>query len=105
MMFGRKKVETAPIKEDVIESEEKATFTTITEPALSVEDDPFKALPDTKELVEEMFGDALDRFFVVDSKLVSGEKLAVIRLEDFYQIVCDRLHVDPESTQYSSYAS
>ena len=52
-----------------------------------------------------MFGDALDRFFVVDSKLVSGEKLAVIRLEDFYQIVCDRLHVDPESTQYSSYAN
>jgi hypothetical protein len=70
-----------------------------------VEDDPFKALPDAKELVEEMFGDALDRFFVVDSKLVSGEKLAVIRLEDFYQIVCDRLNVDPESTQYSSYAS
>lgn len=96
-MFGKKvKPETAPVKDDVVE--EQATFAQIvTEPTVKK--------TDNKELVEEMFADALDRFFCADSKLVPGEKLCVIRLEDLYLILCDRLGVDPKDTQYSNYAS
>lgn len=64
-----------------------------------------KERADKIRTVETMMDDALDNFFATVSPNNPQETLAVIRLEDFYRIICDRLGVDPESTNYSAYGS
>ena len=60
--------------------------------------------PDHRKTVEKIMSDAIDRFFVTDNPH-DHEPLDVIRLADLYAIVCSNLGVDPDSTDYSSYAN
>lgn len=104
-MFGRKRnqVTTEPIKEET-EMTASATADNTETMAASEEFLQFDASTSNKEIVEKAMNDALNCFFCVDSKIVRGESLAVIRLEDVYNILCKRLDVDPQSTQYAAYA-
>ena len=53
--------------------------------------------------IEGMMDDALDHFFTAQSPNNPQEVLAVLRLEDFYRIICRRLGIDPKSTKYKVY--